>query len=106
MVEYAIAEFNGTGVPKNETGAAQLLQKAANRGSAIAQNRLARVLMAGRGMPANATEAIKWHIISKAAGASDPELDLFASKQPAERARRRAERGRQVAVDHGAALLT
>jgi hypothetical protein len=82
MVEYAIAEFNGSGVPKNETGAAQLLQKAANRGSAIAQNRLARVLMAGRGMPANATEAIKWHIISKAAGASDPELDLFASKQP------------------------
>jgi uncharacterized protein len=84
MVEYAIAEFNGTGgVTKNEAGGAQLLQKAANRGSAIAQNRLARVLMAGRGMPANAAEAVKWHIISKAAGASDPELDLFASKQPA-----------------------
>jgi uncharacterized protein len=84
MVEYAIAEFNGSGTPKNETGAAQLLQKAANRGSAIAQNRLARVLMAGRGMPANPTEAVKWHIISKAGGASDPDLDLFAAKQPAD----------------------
>jgi len=83
MVEYAIAEFNGTGgVTKNEAGAAQLLLKAANRGNAIAQNRLARILMAGRGMPANAAEAIKWHIISKAEGASDPELDLFASQQP------------------------
>ena len=83
MVEYAIAEFNGTGVKKDESGAAQLFQKAANRGSPIAQNRLARILMAGRGMPANPTEAIKWHLISKAGGDSDPELDLFASKQSA-----------------------
>jgi uncharacterized protein len=42
------------------------------------------VLMAGRGMPANPTEAVKWHIISKAGGASDPDLDLFAAKQPAD----------------------
>jgi TPR repeat protein len=84
MVEYAIAEFNGQGVAKNEAAAAQLLLKAANRGSPIAQNRLARILMAGRGMPADPTQAIKWHIIAKAAGAGDPELDLFASKQKPE----------------------
>jgi len=84
MVEYAIAEFNGTGVKKNEAAAAQLLMKAAHRGSPIAQNRLARVLMAGRGMPADPTEAIKWHIIAKAGGAGDPELDLFATKQTPE----------------------
>ena len=32
-------------------------------------------------MPADPTEAIKWHLIAKAAGASDPELDAFAAKQ-------------------------
>ena len=40
--------------------------------------------MAGRGMPADPTEAIKWHIIAKAGGASDPDLDVFAAKQPAD----------------------
>jgi hypothetical protein len=37
--------------------------------------------MAGRGLPADPTEALKWHMISKAAGASDPDLDVFAAKQ-------------------------
>ena len=37
--------------------------------------------MAGRGVPANPTEAIKWHLIAKAAGDNDPELDAFAAKQ-------------------------
>ena len=81
MVEYAIAQFNGTGIAKNEAAAAQLFLIAARRGSPIAQDRLARILMAGRGMPADATEAIKWHIVAKAGGASDPELDVFAAKQ-------------------------
>jgi hypothetical protein len=35
-------------------------------------------------MPANPTEAIKWHIIAKAGGAGDPEIDLYAGKQTAE----------------------
>ena len=61
--------------------AASKIRVTPRRGSAIAQNRLARILMAGRGMPANPTEAVKWHIIAKAAGASDPELDLYAGKQ-------------------------
>jgi TPR repeat protein len=81
MVEYAIAQFNGDGADKDEAAAAELFLKAARRGSPIAQDRLARILMAGRGMPADATEAVKWHIIAKAAGASDPELDAFAGKQ-------------------------
>jgi hypothetical protein len=81
MVEYAIGRFNGTGVPKNEADAAQIFLRAARLGSPIAQNRLARILMAGRGLPADPTEAIKWHIIAKAAGAGDPDLDLFASQQ-------------------------
>jgi len=81
MVEFAIAQFNGDGVDKDESASARTFLIAARRGSAIAQNRLARILMAGRGMPADATESVKWHIIAKAGGASDPELDLFAGKQ-------------------------
>ena len=38
--------------------------------------------MAGRGMPTDPTAAIKWHLIAKANGAGDPDLDVFASKQP------------------------
>ena len=64
--------------------AAQLFLKAAHLGSPIAQNRLARILMAGRGMPADATEAVKWHMVAKAGGASDPDLDVFAAKQKPE----------------------
>jgi hypothetical protein len=37
--------------------------------------------MAGRGMPADPAEAVKWHLIAKAGGASDPDLDVFAGKQ-------------------------
>jgi TPR repeat protein len=81
MVEYAIAEFNGKGIEKDEAAAAKRFLIAARRGSAIAQDRLARILMAGRGVPADATEAVKWHLIAKAGGASDPELDVFAGKQ-------------------------
>jgi hypothetical protein len=54
---------------------------AARRGSPIAQDRLARILMAGRGMPADPTEAVKWHIIAKTRGNGDPDLDVFASQQ-------------------------
>jgi TPR repeat protein len=83
-VEYAIAMFNGVGTVKSEEGAAALFLKAARRGSAIAQNRLARVLAAGRGMPADPVQAMKWHIVAKAGGAGDLYLDDFTSKQKPE----------------------
>ena len=84
MVEFAIAQFNGAGTAKDEAAAAALFLKAARRGNAIAQDRLARILMAGRGMPADPTEAIKWHLIAKAGGGKDPMLDDFAAKQTPE----------------------
>ena len=84
QVEYAIALFNGTGIQKDEATAISLLRKAARRGSPIAQNRLAHILASGRGVPADPKEAIKWHLVSKAAGASDPVLDEFAASQSAE----------------------
>jgi hypothetical protein len=84
MVEFAIDKFNGTGTTKDESAGAQLMLKAAQRGSPIAQNRMARILSAGRGMAANPTEAIKWHIISKTDGSGDPEMDEYAAKQTPE----------------------
>ena len=81
MVEFAIAQFNGDGTAKDEAAAARVFLKAAHLGSPIAQNRLARIFMAGRGMPADPTEAVKWHLVAKVGGNSDPDLDVFASKQ-------------------------
>jgi TPR repeat protein len=83
-VEYAIALFNGSGVAKNEQEAARFLQRAARRGSAIAQNRLAHILAAGRGVPSDPVQAIKWHLISKEAGANDQNLDAFMRRQKPE----------------------
>jgi TPR repeat protein len=76
-VEYAIALYNGTGVQRDEAGAATLLRKAARQGSPIAQNRLARILATGKGLPADAAAATKWHLVAKAGGAGDPWLDSF-----------------------------
>jgi TPR repeat protein len=68
-------------VAKDETAAAELLKKAAQKGSPIAQNRLAHILAVGRGLAADPVEAVKWHLVSKAAGASDFKLDEFVRQQ-------------------------
>jgi len=81
MVEFSIAQFNGSGTAKDETAAIALMRKAAQRGSPIAQNRLARILSAGRGVPANPVEAMKWHIIAKSDGRGDPDLDQYMASQ-------------------------
>ncbi len=99
MVEFAIAQFNGEGVNKDEAAAAQLFLKAAHLGSPVAQNRLARILMAGRGMPADATDAVKWHMIAKAGGDSDPDLDVFAGKQKPAVREAADQGGQEVVVD-------
>ena len=83
-MEYAIALYNGTGVAKDEVRATALFHRAALRGSPIAQNRLARIYTIGRGAAANPVEAVKWHLIAKAGGNSDPYLDKFAADQTEE----------------------
>jgi TPR repeat protein len=93
-VEYAIALFNGgieedvsgkkifVGLPgRDKVRALALLRKATLRGSPIAQNRLAWLLSIGDGTAMNPTEAIKWHLIAKAGGKGDPELDQYVAKQ-------------------------
>jgi TPR repeat protein len=62
----------------------KMLTSAAKRGSPIAQNRLARILSAGEGVPANPVEAMKWHIIARTDGRGDPELDAYMGKQKQE----------------------
>jgi TPR repeat protein len=98
-IEYAIVLFNGgfarqpgggaqppidvvTTIPgRDKVRALALLRKAALRGSPIAQNRLAWLLSVGDGAPMNPTEAIKWHLIAKAGGKGDPDLDQYVAKQ-------------------------
>jgi TPR repeat protein len=80
QVEYGIALFNGQGVDRNEEAATALFRKAAMRGSAIAQDRLARILASGRGAPRDLVEATKWHLISRAGGETDLELDDVINK--------------------------
>jgi hypothetical protein len=98
LVEYAIMTFNGEGVPKNEAAAAALFLKGARRGSPIAQNRLARILSAGRGMKEDPVEALKWHLAAKAGGAGDTFLDTFAGKLTAQQ-RAAAEKAAKPWID-------
>jgi TPR repeat protein len=56
-----------------------VFRQAAVHGSAIAQDRLARILAEGRGAPKNPVEATKWHLISKARGETDLLLDDFVN---------------------------
>ena len=90
-VEYAIALYNGTGTPKNEPAAVALLRKAAKQNSPIAQNRLARVLVSGQGVPTDIIEGFKWHLVAKTAGKGDPDLDeALAHISPEDRAKAEA----------------
>jgi TPR repeat protein len=76
--------FNGSGIAKDESAAAALFLKAARKGSPIAQNRLANIFARGRGLPQNSVEAIKWHLIAKAGGDGDVNLDTFVAQQKPE----------------------
>jgi uncharacterized protein len=84
QVEYGIALFNGDGVAKNEQAAAIVLRRAAIRNNAVAQDRLARMLAEGRGTPKNPVEATKWHLISKARGETNLQLDDFVAQLDAD----------------------
>ena len=61
------------------------------KGNAVAQNRLARILATGRGLPADPVAATKWHTIAKAGGASDIWLENYMQTIKDSRARGRRE---------------
>jgi TPR repeat protein len=57
----------------------------------VAQNRVARILAAGRGLPKNLVEAAKWHSLAVARGIPDPWLDnAISTLSPAEREKAQA----------------
>ena len=74
-VEYAIMLFNGDGIPKDEAAAARYFARAAATNNPVAANRLARLLATGRGVARNMVEAMKWHLLARAAGIKDEWLD-------------------------------
>ena len=88
MAGGAILLFNGDGVPADEKRAARGFRSAAAKGNAIAQNRLARLYAAGRGVPQNRVEAAAWHLMAAAQGLADACLDnALKDLSPDERAR-------------------
>ena len=86
-VEYGILIFNGAkNLPANEATGAKWLLRAANRDNPVAQNRVARLLFAGRGVKQDRVEAMKWHVLASTAGLRDDWLDGESNKlTPAER---------------------
>jgi uncharacterized protein len=74
-VDYAIALFNGDGVAQNESEAAHYFLSAASKNNPIAANRLARLYATGHGVSKNMIEAMKWHVLARAAGIKDDWLD-------------------------------
>ena len=72
--------FQGHGVPPDPKRGAQLFRAAAEKGVAVAQNRLARCYAHGAGVETNLVEASKWHLIAKAAGQADESLDKVVAK--------------------------
>lgn len=75
MIDYAISLFNGRGAAADETGAAAYLIRAAWRNAPVAQNRLARMYAAGRGVKLDLVEAMKWHVLARANGLKDNWLE-------------------------------
>ena len=87
-VEYAVMLFNGDGVAKDEAAGAKLFLRAAEQGNPVAQNRVARIYAAGRGLRKDLIEAGKWHTLATARGVPDPWLDdTLKVLTPAERAK-------------------
>ena len=60
---------------RTNPAAVALLRKAARQNSPIAQNRLAHVLLSGKGTPMDKIEGLKWHLVAKGVGKGDPVLD-------------------------------
>ena len=86
QLEYAIALGSGKGVPKDEAGAVALFRLAAERGNAVAQNRLARAYSAGVWLGQGSHSSCKMAHPGASAGESDLRLDFFVmSLRPEER---------------------
>ena len=84
QVEYAIALYNGDGVAKNEVAAAALFRRAALRRQPHRPGPPRAHPCDRPRRPANPVEATKWHLISKARGETNLELDDFVNNLDAD----------------------
>jgi uncharacterized protein len=73
QINLAFMYLDGLGVERNDAAAAALLMKAAARGHPVAQNNLA---LTGRGVPADAKLAAKWHAKAARQGLADAQHRL------------------------------
>ena len=103
-LDYGVLVFRGDGVQKDEKIGAQWLTVAAQRGNPVAQNRLARLYVAGKGVPLNMVEAAKWNLLARDGGKPDPELDQMLDKLTPEE-RTEGELALGVALDLGPRLV-
>lgn len=84
-IEYATILFksdeqNAEKRMQLEKEGARLFQSAANKGIAVAQNRLARCYAHGKGVAKDMVEAAKWYLIAKGGGVDDPTLEPLVGK--------------------------
>ncbi len=63
-----------------EAVVAEMLERAAEKGVPVAQNRLARCYANGRGVTADPVQAAKWHLLAKSAGLDDAQLEQMVKK--------------------------
>src|SRR5262249_14552452 len=88
QLDYALILFRGHGVPPDPTRGAAYFRRAAERGVATAQNRLARRYAHRAGGGQGPVEAAKWNFIARAGGIEDEGLDkLLAKLSSGERAK-------------------
>jgi len=79
-IEYAVILMKNHDLPSDQLEsmrrrAVDLFRSASRKGLAVAQNRLARCYVEGIGITKNLLEAAKWHMIAKAGGQEDAELE-------------------------------
>ncbi len=94
QLEYGVTLINGRSVkknglevpivPKNEVIGLKYLEGAAEKGNPVAQNRVSRAYRFGVGADYDPVASAKWHLLARNAGVSDPLMDLFVAKLPAE----------------------
>jgi TPR repeat protein len=80
QLDYAVLLFRGHGVPPDQKRGAALFRAAAEKGMAVAQNRLARCYVHGAGVEKSMIDAATWHLIAKAGGVPDESLDKTVAK--------------------------
>ncbi|MGD9806524.1 MAG: SEL1-like repeat protein [Hyphomicrobiaceae bacterium] len=79
-IDYAVILTKNHELPQEQLAkmrrrAVELFLSAARKNLVVAQNRLAHCYLEGIGIPKNLLQAAKWHLIAKAGGHADADLD-------------------------------